>query len=313
MTNSTIGVDISKDHLDVHCLPSQRASRFKNNDEGFKSLIQWLETETFERIVFEASGPYHRAFERSMAKAFGAVLCKVNPKQARRFAEALGTHAKTDPIDAQMLARFGQVLHPKPGPLPSEILEQMRELLQARIALIKHRTATKNRLQQATLELLKCQAQSSLQHIEAQILAIDEQLKALCRQDHALQKRFQILTSIPGIGDKTAFILICNMPELGQLTASQAASLTGLAPFTRQSGKWQGKSQIRGGRRLVRQAIYMPALVAARSNPDLEVLYTRLVKAGKPAKVALTAVMRKLIVLANALLRDQRIWANNAP
>jgi transposase len=301
------GVDISQEHLDVAIYPSGAARRFVNDRKGHTALLRWIEPLAVERIVFEATGPYHRLFERRIGQQ-GLPFAKINPRHARRFAEATGKLAKTDRVDAAMLARFGALIEPECRPLRSQALDQLAEIVAARRALIRDRTATTNRSKSLTLGLLKRQAANRLQQIDRQIDALDAEAKALVSADPALARRLAILASIPGVGVPTAIAMIANMPELGQIDAKQAAALAGLAPITRQSGKWQGKSSIRGGRSHLRQALYMPALVAARFNPDLKRCFDALVAAGKPPKVAITAIMRKIIVLANALLRDNRAW-----
>jgi transposase len=306
-TPSTVGVDISKDHLDVAHHPSGAAKQFSNDAKGFRSLIAWLGPYAPERIIFEATGAYHRAFERSLG-AEGLPLVKVNPMQARRFAEAIGKRAKTDQVDAAMLARFGDLLAPPIRPIVSETLNQMKELHAARTALVKDRTAALNRQKNLSITLLERQANERLRQIESQIAAIDAELTRLAGSDPDLKARLERLESIPGIGTTTALALIVEMPELGNLDSRQAASLAGLAPITRQSGQWKGKSFIGGGRAKLRQALYMPAIVAMRFNPDLKVTYDGLIARGKPPKLAITAIMRKLIVLANALIAQQRSW-----
>jgi transposase len=306
MTLSTIGIDISKETLDVHRMSDGASRRFSNDKAGHKALIVWIGGDA-ARVVFEPTGPYHRAFEHALAKA-GLPLVKVNPRQARRFAEATGKLAKTDRLDAALLARMGALLAIEPRPARSKALAELKELHIAREALVKDRTAAKNRAKIRTLALLKRQNAQRLDQIERQIAAIDAAILAFIEANAELAKRFAILTSIPGVSQITAFALLIEMPELGTLEARQAASLAGLAPVARQSGRWTGRAFIRGGRARVRQALYMPALVAARFNPELKAKYTQLVKAGKSAKLALTALMRKLIVLANALLRARRTW-----
>ncbi len=303
----TIGVDISKANLDVHRLPDGEYRQFANHAAGFKALLKWLKGEKIERVVYEATGPYHRAFERTLARA-GLVLCRVNPLQARRFAQANGKRAKTDKIDAAMLAFMGIALAPEAVKLPGETLETMREFVVAREALLKDRTAANNRLKQRELPLLHKQAKQRLRHVEGQLKAIEGELQALVNGAPEIRERFDILCSIPAISAVTAWILLVEMPELGTLDQRQVASLAGLAPVTRQSGDWHGRSFIQGGRGRLRQGLYFPAVVAIRYNPDMKIFYERLKAAGKPSKVALTAVMRKLLVTANALLRDGRKW-----
>ena len=306
-TAQTAGVDISKDHLDVRLHPNGAAGRFGNNVRGFAALTAWLAPHAPTRIVFEATGAYHRAFERTLGSQ-GLPVVKVNPRQARRFAEALGTRAKTDQVDAAMLARFGALLEPTVRPIISPILDQMRELHVARNALVRDRTAAQNRQKNLVLALLKRQAARRLVQIDAQLAAIDAELTRLVKADPALQARFNSLVSIPGVGSTTAFALLIEMPELGTLEHRQAASLAGLAPVTRESGQWKGRSFIAGGRASLRHALYMPALVAIRFNADFKTKYQTMIAAGKPPKVAIIAIMRKLVVLANALLKSPRPW-----
>jgi len=312
MNPSTIGVDVSKDWLDAHRLADGAARRFANAKTGRKALIKWLTATPPKRVVFEPTGPYHRRLERALDTA-GLPIAKVNPRQARRFAEAAGKLVKTDRADAAMLARMGELLELPPRPCVSQTLAELKELHLARAALIKDRTAAKNRAKAITLPLLERQNKKRLAEIDAKIEEIDAAIEKLILDDAPLARRFEILLSIPGVSKITAFALLIEMPELGVLEGKQAASLAGLAPVERQSGSWKGHAYIRGGRAFLRQALYMPALVACRFNKDSRALYRRLVEAGKPAKVAITAVMRKLLVLANALLRDDRIWAENAP
>lgn len=307
MTNDTLGVDVSKDGLDAHRLSDGASRRFANDKTGHKAFVRWFCERPAERVVFEPTGPYHRAFERALGAA-GVPFAKVNPRQARRFAEATGKLAKTDRQDAAMLARMGALLQLPTRPPRSEIVLELKELHVAREALVKDRTAAKNRGQVLILSLLKRQNVQRLDQIERQIAAVEAAMRDVVNSDAELSARFDILTSIPGVSAITAFALLVEMPELGTLEAGEAASLAGLAPMARQSGRWTGRSFIRGGRAGLRQALYMPALVAMRFNPDLKIKYRQLVAAGKPAKVAIAAIMRKLIVLANALLRANRPW-----
>jgi transposase len=307
-----VGVDISKDFLDVALIPAGENSRFANDANGHRALIKRLAGFQIARIVFEATGAYHRVFERTLADARLPVV-KVNPRQARRFAEASGKLAKTDRCDAAMLARMGLALALEPRSVVSQALEELRELLNARDALIKDRVAALNRQKNAFSPLLKRQLAARLRQIEAQIEAIEQEQKKLRSADSDLKDRFDILTSIPGVGDITANALIAELPELGSLDQGHAASLTGLAPIARDSGKSSGKRSIRGGRARARQALYMPALSAKKFYPACKAKYEALVKLGKPKKVALVAIMRKLVIIANALLRDKRKWSLAAP
>jgi transposase len=303
----TIGIDISKHHLDVHTHPEGCVQQFTNDSAGHARLIAWITPRRPSRIIFEATGAYHRSRQNALAKA-GLPGVKVNPWQARRFAEATGKRAKTDAVDAAMLARFGATLQPPIQSPPPAAIGGLAELLSARRALVKNRTAALNRGTTLTLPLLQRQNRQQLKQIEAQIKAIDREQARLVAQDEALKARFDRLLSIPGLGAVSALAMLIDMPELGTMDAKQAASLAGLAPITRQSGTWQGKSHIQGGRAQLRHTLYMPALVAIRFNPPLKATYQALRKAGKPAKVAIVAIMRKLLIMANALLRDNRLW-----
>lgn len=284
--------------------------RFTNDIAGHRAFMNWLgQSGTVHdlRIIYEPTGPYHRSFKRRLA-AVGAALVKVNPHQARRFAEATGKLAKTDRMDSAMLARMGALLKLEARPPRSAILNDLKDLHMAREALIKSRTAARNRAKNLALPVLKRHNAEQIRQIERQMVAIEREIMLLIESDPDLAKRFDILISIPGLSAITAFALLIDMPELGTLAQGQAASLAGLAPIARQSGTWTGRAFIRGGRANVRQALYMPALVAMRFNPDLKAKYEQLKAAGKPPKVAITAIMRKLVVLANALLRDSRKW-----
>jgi transposase len=311
MSNSlpqTIGIDISKATLDAHAYPAGIDRQFTNSAKGRKALIAWLAQWPVERIAYEATATYHRAMEIALADW---PCVKLNPERARRFAQATGTLAKTDRIDAMLLARMAATLQPPVRPARSPEQLQLAELINARDGLVRDRTALKNREKNLTRPILKRQCRQRLDQIERHIEALDAEIAAIIAADPALARRHQILTSIGGLGTLTANQLIATMPELGTLDNKQAASLAGLAPVARQSGQWKGKSFIRGGRANVRQALYMPALVAARFNPDLKAKYQQLVTAGKPAKIAITAVMRKLIIIANTLLKADRLWVKS--
>jgi transposase len=306
----TIGIDISKEHLDVHLHPKGIARQFTNDRKGHAQLIAWATPHQPTRIVFEATGRYHRALEMALGKA-GLPAIKINPLQARRFVEATGRRVKTDPIDAAMLARFGATMRPEIPPAKDETIDMLAELLAARRGLVKDRTAASNRGKSLTLPMLKQQCHRHRKQIDSQIEAIDREWMSILAANAALKTRLDILLSVPGIGAATAIALLVDMPELGTMDAKQAASLAGLAPVTRQSGTWKGKSFIQGGRASIRQAIYMPALVAIRFNPQLKEKYEALRQVGKPAKVAIVAIMRKIVIIANALIRDNRKWTLN--
>ncbi|MDT7950841.1 MAG: IS110 family transposase [Acetobacteraceae bacterium] len=307
----TVGVDISKLTLDVYLHPQATARQFPNTAAGIKTLLAWLNQTSIYRVIFEPTGAYHRVLERQLGED-GVPMVKVNPLQARRFAEAIGQRAKTDAVDAAMLARFGALDALQTRPVVSQTLSTMKELLVARRGLVKDRVAATNRNHVHRAPLLKRLADQRLRQVERQIAAIDAELRALCRADAELKAWLDILVSIPAIGEATALTMLIEMPELGAMENKCVASLAGLAPIARDSGQHSGKRFIRAGRAHLRQALYMPALVAIRFNADMKAKYQALLANGKPPKVAITAVMRKLAILANALLREQRCWAPRA-
>ena len=307
-----VGIDISKDWLDAFAAPEGKATRFSNDSAGFRKLIVWVGSDV-DRIAYEPSGAFHRDLEDTLLKA-GLPLYAINPFQVRSFARSLGRRAKTDAVDARMLATMAAAIEGlRPTEARSEGQRDLAELQQIRDALRKDRVATLNRSRHLRTPVDKRLAKQRLRQIDRQLKLIDAEIRRRLEQDKALERRAEILTSIPGISDVTAAGLIVLMPELGTLTGARAASLAGLAPMTRESGHWKGRSFIQGGRHRVRTLLFMPALVAVRHNPELKRKYEALVAKGKPPKAALTAVMRKLIVLANALLQQNRVWTAHPP
>ena len=295
--------------MDIHRLPDRATCRVANTPGGLAELIGWIGQAPVARLVYEATGAYHRLLETTLA-AHGLPIAKVNPRQARRFAEAAGVLAKTDRVDAAVLARFGVALEPATTRLRDGSLDAVQELHRARQALVKDRTAARNRLAVARSALVRRLLSLKLAQIERHVAAIEAAIQDHLRTQDDLARRATILTSIPGISTLTAVALMVEMPELGTLGGKQAASLAGLAPMTRQSATWRGRAAIRGGRAMLRQALYMPTLVATRFNPQMAAKYKAMIDAGKPKKLAITALMRKLLLLANALLRDNRTWTN---
>ena len=310
--HSDVGIDVCKDWLDVHILPANTVLRVTNNKKGHKLLLAALSGQSVRLIAMEATGKYHRSIHRTLHAA-GFATAVVNPLRARLYAESIGLLAKTDTVDAYALAlmcaapRMAAV-----APLP-EAIENLREIVRARDAAVAAKTALENQLGTATLACVK-------KEIKRQIMVTQRAAEALAKEavqeikaDAGLARRFEILTSLPGVATITALGLIVNMPELGHLDAKAAGMLAGLAPVACESGQRNGPRHIRGGRPAVRTGIYMAAHSAARHNPNLKTFYDRLVAAGKEKKVALTAVMRKLIVLANTLLKEDRCWSTKSP
>jgi transposase len=306
MTDDTIGIDISKATLDIHRLSDGKMMSFSNCPAGFKEFSKFCAQTSVTRVVYEATGAYHSGLER----ALGALLplVKVNPLQARRFAQAQGVRAKTDAVDAKMLAVMGNAFVLDPDKPATKLQHDLKELRAFRSGLIKDRTRIMSRQKTQTLSIICRQSKARLAQVDKHIAEIDAEVKRLIQSSDTMARSMKILRSIPGIGAVCASTILIEMPEIGRMDRKQVASLTGVAPMTRQSGQWRGKSFIQGGRKVVRNALYMPALVAMRFNPDLKAKYQAMIKAGKPPKVALTALMRKLIELANALIKADRNW-----
>ena len=305
-----VGIDISKDQLDVACLPVGHDQQFPNCKVGLQALVKWLGTVELNRVIFEASGRYHKGLEHALADA-NIPYVKVNALYARRFSQSLGRRAKTDKIDARMLAAMGTALPLDLSQPNSDVVEKLHDLVLAREALIKDRTAARNRSSTFSQAILKRQNEQRLKQIERHLKAHESECLAIIASDDELKRLFAILSSIPGVGTTTTITMLAEMPELGNMDKRQTAALAGLAPMTRESGNWKGKSFIQGGRGKLRHALYMPALVAIRYNPTLKVKYDDLIQRGKPFKVAITVIMRKLIIIANALVRDNRKWSDN--
>lgn len=286
MTDDSIGIDISKDHLDVHRLSDGQYAQFTNTGHGFTALQRWIGDIATARVVYEATGPYHGTFEQALRDHLP--LVKVNPLQARRFAQASGTRAKTDAVDARMLARMGAAFKFEPDPH----LPDLKELQIARTALIKDQTRLKNLFQTQTLAITRRHTKARLDQIARQLAQLDEEITSRLTASPKRQKAYAILQSIPGLGATTAATILIEMPEIGTLTNKAVACLAGLAPITRQSGKWKGQAFIQGGRKFLRDALYMPALVAARYNPDMAGKYQSMKAAGKPSKIAIVTIMQ---------------------
>ncbi|MCG8545519.1 MAG: transposase [Alphaproteobacteria bacterium] len=304
-----VGIDVCKDRLDVYLHPLAQRFAVANNRDGIKRLGRKLGRHTLALVVMEATAKYHRLAHRSLSQS-GFAVAIVNPLRARLFAEALGTRAKTDRVDARMLAILGEALTPQAMAPATETIEGLQELVHARNAATAERTALANRLGASQTAFLKRELARRLKSLDSHIERLTAQIAAHIDGEAVLARRHAILLSIPGIGPAVAATLIADLPELGSLNRRAIACLAGLAPFADDSGQAEGLRHIKGGRAQPRRALYWAALSAARYNPDLAVFYKRLRDKGKKPKVALTAVMRKLVVLANTLLKDDRHWVN---
>lgn len=309
MTPDTIGLDISKGALDFHRLSDGAHRQFANSPSGLSAAGEWIGGAPLARVVYEPTGPYHAAFERRFAGRLP--LAKVNPLQARRFAQAHGTRAKTDAVDARMLARMGAAFALEPDRPLDQNARDLKEMSTARAAMMRDRTALLNRLRTQTIALLQRQARARIAQLERQIKALDDAIDARMQACPERRSALRILRSVPGIAAITARAILSHCPEIGTLAPKQAAALAGLAPMTRQSGKWHGRARIEGGRKPLRDALYMPAIVAKRHNPDLAEKYADLRAKGKPHKLAITVIMRKLLILANTLVKEDREWQPN--
>ena len=307
-----VGVDVCKDWLDVHIHPSGGEVRLPNTNEGLRALGRRLRKLKVGRIVMEATGKFHRLAHRSLHAA-GLPVAIVNPLRSRLFAEAVGQLAKTDRIDARMLAIMGQMLAPEAAEPPAEALHALQELLHARAAAKKEHTALSNRRGASCIAFLKAELAQRLESLDGHIERLEAEIQKRIAAEPGLARRYEILLSIPGIGPVAAMTLAIGMPELGHCSAKAATLLAGLAPLACDSGNKAGERRIRGGRGYVRTGIYMAAVAASNFNPQLRQLYVRLAQAGKKAKVAFTAVMRKIVVLANSLLAENRLWTPVRP
>ena len=306
MTAWHVGIDVSKDWLDVHVLDGT-SQRFGNTPEGHRSLIALLNSQPIERVVLEATGGYERLLVAALVAAELPVVV-TNPRQVRDFAKALGLLAKTDRIDAQVLARFAQAVQPPLRTIADEETLKLRELLARRAQLIEMRVMESNRLKQANASRVRSDLLSSIEFIDKRLKRLDDEIDEAIRRSPAWQDKVDLLLSVPGIGPQTARVLLVELPELGRCSRQQGAALVGLAPMNRDSGQFRGKRMIIGGRAVVRRALYMAALSASRSNPVIRKHYKKLCAAGKPFKVAIVACMRKLLTIVNAMIRNRQAW-----
>jgi transposase len=309
---SSVGIDVSKCWLDVHVLPSGESFRVANDSEGIRRLKRWLLRLEIALVVVEATGKWHRALCRSVS-ASGIPVSVVDPFRVRMFAKAQGIFAKNDRLDARVLALFAAVLSPPIRPPAPQALEELKELTVARASAVEQQTALKNQLSAAEGTFLKRQLVQRLARAAKDIAAIECEIIKRIRADQGLARRYAILISVPGFGPVVAASLVANLAELGACTRRGVALLAGLAPIDDESGQRQGARVIWGGRASVRRILYLAAVTAARSDPQMRAFYKRLIADGKRAKVAIIAVARKLAVLANTLIHEDRFWEPRAP
>ncbi len=302
-----VGIDVAKDRLDVHVRPDGENFTVARDGEGLAALVDRLRQIVPALIVLEATG----GFEITVAAAVGSAglpLAVVNPRQIRDFARATGKLAKTDALDAAAIAHFAQAVHPEPRALPDAQAQELGELVARRRQVIEMMVAERNRTRYVQSNRLKKRIDRHLATLQKELTEIENDLDESIRGTPIWRENEDLLKSVPGIGNATARTLLADLPELGSLGRKQIAALVGVAPFNRDSGTWRGKRTVWGGRVNVRTALYMAALTASRWNPVIAAFYRHLRDLGKPPKVALTACMRKLLVMLNAILRDRRPW-----
>lgn len=304
-----VGIDVSKDRLDVHVRPSGEAFSVRRDGNGLEELTARLRARLPALVAVEATGGFEVVVAAAVAGA-GLRLAVVNPAQIRHFAQAVGKRAKTDPLDAEMIARFAEAVRPEPRPVADDATRLFAELVARRRQIIEMIVAERQRERRAGSKVIRKSLARHIAVLEKELAEIDEDIGTLVRGSPIWRENEDLLVTVPGISNTTARTLLAEMPELGRLGRREIASLAGLAPYTRQSGRWKGKSAIGGGRAAARTALFMAALSASRHNAALKVFYGRLIAAGKPKMVALVAVARKLLTVLNAMLRDRRSWQN---
>jgi transposase len=308
MDNVVVGIDVSKDRLDVHVLPDGAGFSVSRDASGLEGLADRLKPLSPALVGVEATGGFETVVAASLLAA-GLPVVTVNPAQVRHFALALGKRAKTDALDAAMIAGFVAAVRPDLRPLPDDETQALADLVARRRQIIAMIVAEKQREKRAPRRTRKS-IQRLLLALEKELNSVDDDIDDAVRGSPAWRQKQDLLSSVPGIGKGIARTLIAELPEIGTLGRRQIAALAGLAPFTRQSGQWRGRSSIGGGRASVRTALFMGALSAVRHNPAMAHFYKRLIAAGKPKMVALIAVARKLLTILNAILRDNRPWQN---
>lgn len=305
-----VGVDVSKAILDFDCLPISAAQQFSNDARGIGALVSLLKDSGVERIVLEATGGYETAAAVALAAA-GLPVVVMNPKRVRDFAKASGILAKTDRIDARVLASFGQVIAPPIRTLPDQTQRELAQLLDRRMQLVTMRAQEKARLS-AALAVAKNDIEQHIAWLDKRISTFDVDLNKRLRKEAIWKDKVALLDSVPGIGKVSIFTLLARLPELGMLNRGQIAALVGVAPFNDDSGKRRGQRYIRGGRADVRCILYMATLTAKRCNPAIKLFFDRLIAAGKPFKVAMTACMRKLLTIVNVMMKEQKPWKDSS-
>jgi len=301
------GIDVSKSWLDVHVRPLGQHKRVANTKPGWAELVAWLSAHVVKIAVMEATGGYERGVSRALAQA-GVPMAVVNPRQVRDFAKAIGRLAKTDKLDAAVLAHFAEAAEVSPRPAPSPRLDRLGEFFSVRSALQAQITGLGNQLEHLQASDLRQRLDKLIVGLKASLAALDKDIRRLITEDSELDRRYRKLLAVPGIGEIGAAALLAELPELGTLNRRAIAALVGVAPFNRDSAGVIGTRAIAGGRARLRCILFMAAMSATRFNPQMREFYRHLLMQGKKAKVALVAVIRKLVVCLNAMIRDDAEW-----
>jgi len=306
---SIVGVDVSKARLDLAVRPSGKRWSVDNDEAGIKLLVRQLKPYPGALVVMEATGGFEHAVAAAVSAA-GFEAAIVNPRQVRDFGRAVGQLAKTDTIDADLVALFGERVKPEPRPLPDEDLQVLQALIARRRQVIEMLTMEKNRASMARATAVQLSLKRNIEWLEKQLSDVDRELGDAIKQSPIWRAKENLLKSVPGVGRIASTTCLAHLPELGSLNRKQIAALVGVAPFAHDSGSYRGRRVIWGGRAVVRNALYMATLVATRHNPVIREFYLRLIQAGKPRKVALVACMRKLLTILNAMVRNNTHWEN---
>lgn len=308
----SVGIDVCKDWLDAHRLPAGNALRVANSPDGIRKLKRWLRRHPASLVAVEATGKWHRALHRSL-HADGIRVAVIDPFRLRMFAKAHGILAKTDTLDARVLAMFAAMMNPAARPPAPQALQTLQELVRGRASAVADKTALQNQRAAAETPFLRRQLDRRIARLDKDIDAIETEVERYIVDQPDLAWRQRILLSVPGIGPIVAATLLACLPEIGTIPAKQITALAGLAPVPDDSGERQGYRRIKGGRQIVRDILYLAALSAAKCNNDLKAFYQRKLEEGKAKKLALVAVARKLLLLASSLISDNRLWTLKSP
>ncbi len=306
MQSEWVGIDVGKSGLDANRYGSKEVPHFNNDAAGHRQLVAWVESLGEVRVVVEATGGYEQSVVHALWNV-GVVVAVVNPMRVREFAKSQGILAKTDKIDARLIAHFGQVTQPASTPPQTEAQIYLSVCVERRRQLVIMVTTEKNRLSTCP-ESMRANIEDHIAFLETGICGLEEEIHGLIQQDDQMQTRAAQIDSMPGIGPVTASTMVADLPELGKLTRQEIAALVGVAPFNKDSGKKRGKRKTKGGRASLRRVLYMAALSASKCNPVIRAFYQSLLKRGKEKKVALVACMRKMLCILNAMVRKGETW-----